>query len=129
MKKLLITTMAAVSVGLCAKAADDGFISGTSFEDVSEGAYLEKNEKNGTVELCKWYDADGNDLSTVDYADIWMTAATDAQLVVSNLSRFAGDYLPNADRPQQWSGGDNTKALYIDTDKPLMRYVNPSTDG
>lgn len=132
MKKLLITTMAAVSVGLCAKADDTGFISGTSFETLNETDYL---APNGGQTLCKWYNAAGIELSDDDSLDpelgsrYWMTEATDAQLVVSNLSMFAGGYLPNADRPQQWSGGDNTKALYIDTDKPLMRYVHPSTDG
>lgn len=132
MKKLLITTMAAVSVGLCAKAADAGFISGTSFETLPEKSYL---ATDGEATLCKWFGEAGSVLSD-DYSNdpelrsrYWMTEATDAQLVVSNLSMFAGGYLPNADRPQQWSGGDNTKALYIDTDKPLMRYVHPSTDG
>ena len=124
--------MAAVSVGLCAKADDTGFISGTSFETLNETDYL---APNGGQTLCKWYNAAGIELSDDDSLDpelgsrYWMTEATDAQLVVSNLSMFAGGYLPNADRPQQWSGGDNTKALYIDTDKPLMRYVHPSTDG
>ena len=132
MKKLLITTMAAVSVGLCAKAADDGFISGTSFETVPEKSYL---ATNGETTLCNWYGEAGSVLSD-DYSTdpelrgrYWMTEATDAQLVVSNVTNFAGDYLSTDNRPQQWRDGDNTKALYIDTDKPLMRYVNPSTDG
>lgn len=132
MKKLLITTMAAVSVGLCAKAADDGFISGTSFETVPEKSYL---ATNGETTLCNWYGEAGSVLSD-DYSTdpelrgrYWMTEATDAQLVVSNVTNFAGDYLSTDNRPQQWRDGDNTKALYIDTDKPLMRYVHPSTDG
>ena len=132
MKKLLITTMAAVSVGLCAKAADAGFISGTSFETLPEKSYL---ATNGEATLCEWYGEAGSVLSD-DYSNdpelgsrYWMTEATDAQLVVSNVTNFAGDYLSNDNRPQKWSSDENSKALYIDTDKPLMRYVHPSTDG
>lgn len=132
MKKLLITTMAAVSVGLCAKAEDTGFISGTSFETVPEKSYL---ATDGETTLCKWYGEADNVLSD-NYSDdpelgkrYWMTEATDAQLVVSNLTNFAGDYLSNANRPQKWSSDENSKALYIDTDKPLMRYVHPSANG
>ena len=124
--------MAAVSVGLCAKAADDtGFISGTSFETLAETDYL---ATNGEQTLCKWYNAAGIELSDNDSTDpelrsrYWMTEATDAQFVVSNLNKFAGAYLSNANRPQKWSSDENSKALYIDTDKPLMRYVYPSAN-
>ena len=133
MKKLLITTMAAVSVGLCAKAEDTGFISGTSFETVPVGSYL---ATNGQTTVCKWFDEMGNVLSDSDsedpemgYRRYWVTEATDAQLVVSNLDMFADSYLLDADRPKAWSDEDNLTALYIDTDKPLMRYVNYSQDG
>ena len=125
MKKLLIATMAAVSVGLCVKAEDTGFISGTSFETLPEGSYL---ATNGVSKLCKWYNPNGSKLEDAESGyKYWMTKATDAQIVVSNLSFFASN-LTEDKRPEKWKSDSNSKALLIDTDGPLERWVCYSVD-
>lgn len=100
MKKLLIATMAAVSVGLCAKAADAGFISGTSFDDLQ---------------------ADANFVFDNDY---WPNPTdTDDVFKITNVTYSAG--APN----QHWDWTeDGEKALSIDTANPILRNVNPK-DG
>ena len=105
MKKLLIATIAAVSVGLCAKAEGTGFTeNGTSFEGADEAGengqlvveaqsgYWEKDEK-----------VTDEDLFTV-------TAA--------------GEGLATVSRPDKWANSENKKVLAIDTSAPLIRNVN-----
>ena len=105
MKKLLIATIAAVSVGLCAKAEGTGFTeNGTSFEGADEAGengqlvveaqsgYWEKDEK-----------VTGEDLFTVTAAD---------------------EGLANVSRPDKWANSENKKVLAIDTSAPLIRNVN-----
>ncbi len=109
MKKLLITTMAAVSVGLCAKAADDGFISGTSFEGLAAGVQLNAGyDDNGTEAGEKFwtYEASGDDLFTVTNASIYV--GFDTYQTVSH--------------PTQW--GVTEKVLAIDTAAPILRNAN-----
>ena len=98
MKKLLITTMAAVSVGLCAKAEYDG--TKTSFEEYTAGTAL-----------------------TIDDSDVWTSDATEG-FVISNLTDFANQTKPS--RPDYWatSSASDEKALTIDTDAPLFCKVN-----
>lgn len=101
MKKLLITTMAAVSVGLCAKAADyDG--TKTSFENYDAGAALLINDD--------------------DEERVWTSSATDPLFVISNKTDFANWTKPS--RPDYWATSSDEKALTIDTDAPLFCHVN-----
>lgn len=101
MKKLLITTMAAVSVGLCAKAADyDG--TKTSFENYDAGAALLINDD--------------------DEERVWTSLATDSLFVISNITKFANSTKPS--RPDYWAKSSDEKALTIDTDAPLFCKVN-----
>lgn len=115
MKKLLITTMAAVSVGLCAKAADDGFISGTSFETLTAG-----------VQLNAGYDDNGTDAGE----KFWTSEASgDDLFTVTNIIYYTGsNTYPSDNRPAKWSGVANSNALAIDTANPILRNVNPK-DG
>ena len=97
MKKLLITTMAAVSVGLCAKAAEyDG--TKTSFEEYTAGTAL-----------------------TIDDSDVWTSDATEG-FVISNLTDFANQ--TKVSRPDYWASSTDSKALSIDVDAPLFCKVN-----
>lgn len=119
MKKILTVTVAA-SMALCATAADDPtFISGTSFsgtsfEDLSEGSNLIKgaNDAGDDNNVCYW--------ST----DAWTENAADYEgfFVVTNISEDAS--YPANNRPEQWATASNSKALAIDTDKPLNRFIN-----
>ena len=96
MKKLLITTMAAVSVGLCAKAADDGFISGTSFEGLTEGDAFNPTDTYWTI-----------------------PTDTDDEFKITNVT-----YSADATN-QHWDWTeDGEKALSIDTANPILRNVN-----
>lgn len=98
MKKLLITTMAAVSVGLCAKAADDGFISGTSFDD-----------------------------STLNPGDSF-TFSSDYWTVTENsedLFKIIEVAYPDGVEKKHWDlAASGEKALSIDTANPILRNVN-----
>lgn len=95
MKKLLITTMAAVSVGLCAKAADDGFISGTSFDDLTTGNFSFDN-------------------------DYWPNPTNqDDEFKIIDVT------YPEGVTKQHWDWTDEEKALSIDTANPILRNVNP----
>ena len=98
MKKLLITTMAAVSVGLCAKAADDGFISGTSFDDLTTGNFSFDN-------------------------DYWPNPTNqDDEFKIIDVT------YPEGVTKQHWDWTDGEKALSIDTANPILRNVNPIDD-
>ena len=104
MKKLLIATMAAVSVGLYAKATDTGFTdNGTSFEDPDE------------------FDSNGR-LVIQSQAGYWENdvAASDDLYTVTNLPENTS--YPS--RPAMWAGVTNGKALAIDASAPLIRNVN-----
>lgn len=110
MKKLLITTMAAASLAFCAKAADEVFSSSINFESFAEGDTLSFNSE----------ESDGN--------VYWSTDSEDGLFVVSNLTSFASTY-PTS-RPAHWADdASNLRALFIDSDKPLMRNVNPKESG
>lgn len=96
MKKLLITTLAAVSVGLCAKAADDGLISGTSFEGLTEGDVFTPTDTYWTI-----------------------PTDTDDVFKITNVT-----YSADATK-QHWDWTeDGEKALAIDTANPILRNVN-----
>ena len=90
--------MAAVSVGLFAKAEYDG--TKTSFEEYTAGTAL-----------------------TIDDSDVWTSDATEG-FVISNLTDFANQTKPS--RPDYWatSSASDEKALTIDTDAPLFCKVN-----
>ena len=93
--------MAAVSVGLCAKAADyDG--TKTSFENYDAGAALLINDD--------------------DEERVWTSSATDPLFVISNKTDFANWTKPS--RPDYWATSSDEKALTIDTDAPLFCHVN-----
>lgn len=96
MKKLLITTLAAVSVGLCAKAEDTGFISGTSFEGLTEGAVFSPTDTYWTL-----------------------PTNTDDVFKITNVT-----YSTDA-TPQHWDLTTGEMALAIDTANPILRNVNP----
>lgn len=107
MKKLLITTMAAVSVGLCAKAD----LTAETFESHGEGSLF------GTLP---------GDSSKYDITDGWETETTLENLfTVTNIANYvgAGTYPEKADRP---SKSDSDNALAIDTSAPLLRYADSS---
>lgn len=110
MKKLLITTMAAVSVGLCAKAN----LTAETFESYGEGSLF------GTLP---------GDSSKYDITDGWETETTLENLfTVTNIANYvgAGTYPEKADRP---SKSDSVKALAIDTSAPLLRYADSSEES
>lgn len=110
MKKLLITTMAAVSVGLCAKAN----LTAETFESYGEGSLF------GTLP---------GDSSKYDITDEWETETTLENLfTVTNIANYvgAGTYPEKADRP---SKSDSVKALAIDTSAPLLRYADSSEES
>ena len=110
MKKLLITTMAAVSVGLCAKAN----LTAETFESYGEGSLF------GTLP---------GDSSKYDITDRWETETTLENLfTVTNIANYvgAGTYPEKADRP---SKSDSVKALAIDTSAPLLRYADSSEES
>lgn len=110
MKKLLITTLAAVSVGFCAKAETAVFPeNGVSFEESGVPAAGES--------LFGIKQVDGQDVYEVEGAPGWATdASTDDLFTVTNVSDVT---YPS--RPQMWDGKANTKALAIDTTVPLVR--------
>lgn len=118
MKKSFIMTVA-VSMALSAVATETGYISGTSFEDISL-------DGNSSVELVK----DANDAGVVDNVCYWSTDAWKTEnsadyegfFVVTNIS---GDTSYPESRPEYWNGKYNSNALVIDTDKPLYRRINP----
>lgn len=116
MKKLLITTLAAVSVGFCAKAETAVFSeNGVSFEE--SGVPAAGESFFGIKQV------DGQDVYDVDVASGWATdASTDDLFTVTNVS---GVTYPS--RPQMWDGKANTKALAIDTTVPLVRNADGST--
>lgn len=103
MKKLLITTMVAVSVGLCAKAED---YTKTSFENYAAGDALLIN--------------------AADEGDVWTSLATDPLFVISNLTDFAKG--SKASRPDLWANENDLRALTIDTDAPLFCHLKNNTD-
>lgn len=103
MKKLLITTMAAVSVGLCAKAED---YTKTSFENYAAGDALLINAE--------------------DKGDVWTSLATDPLFVISNLTDFAKG--SKASRPDFWANENDLRALTIDTDAPLFCHLKNDTN-
>lgn len=116
MKKLLITTMAAASLAFCAKAADDDSISGINFESTvfTDGVAI---------------DTDAGDDGNTATAGYWSTESTDGLFVISNLTSFANAYPADDNRPDYWAGTENSKALFIDSDKPLLRNVNALSGG
>lgn len=113
MKKLLITTLAAVSVGLCAKAETAAFAeNGVSFE--------ESGVPDAGQPLFQTMEVDGQEKYVVTSG--WATgASTEDLFIVTNVS---GVTYPS--RPQMWDGKANTKALAIDTTVPLVRYADGS---
>lgn len=100
MKKLLITTLAAVSVGLCAKAEDTSTFTenGTSFEGLTAG-----------------------DVFNPPDTDTYWTIPTDTDDVfkITNVT-----YSADATK-QHWDWTDGEMALSIDTANPILRNVNP----
>ncbi len=90
--------MAAVSVGLCAKAADDGFISGTSFDDLPTGDFSFDN-------------------------DYWPNPTNqDDEFKIIDVT------YPDGATKQHWAWMDGEKALSIDTANPILRNVNQQSD-
>ena len=109
MKKLLIATIAAVSVGLCAKAEGTGFTeNGTSFEGADEAG------------------ANGQ-LVVADQSGYW---EKDEKVTSEDLFTVtaAGEGLANVSRPDKWANSENKKVLAIDTSAPLIRNVNAKGD-
>lgn len=106
MKKLLITTMAAVSVGLCAKAD----LTVETFELYSEGSLF------GT------YTDEEDGVEKYRVLDGWYTEPTLENLfTVTNIANYvgAGTYPESS---------DSVKALAIDTSAPLLRYADSFMD-
>lgn len=102
--------MAAVSVGLCAKAN----LTAETFESYGEGSLF------GTLP---------GDSSKYDITDGWETETTLENLfTVTNIANYvgAGTYPEKADRP---SKSDSVKALAIDTSAPLLRYADSSEES
>ena len=102
--------MAAVSVGLCAKAN----LTAETFESYDEGSLF------GTLP---------GDSSKYDITDGWETETTLENLfTVTNIANYvgAGTYPEKADRP---SKSDSVKALAIDTSAPLLRYADSSEES
>lgn len=119
MKKLLITSMAAVAIGLYAKADDPVTNDPESFENYNgvenyEGPLFGRQQENAEA-----------------YAVTpgWVTTATpeDGIFTVTNITSYVGAGThetvsrPITDTP-------NTKALAIDTSNPLMRTVHTTKD-
>lgn len=111
MKKLLITSMVAVAVSICAKATEISYNTTESFEERdNEGPLFERQQENAEA-----------------YAVTpgWVTTATpeDGIFTVTNIANYVGSDThetvsrPIADTP-------NVKALAIDTSNPLMRTVH-----
>ena len=105
--------MAAVSVGLCAKAADP--IDASTFTE------------NGTS-----FDGDGEfdngQLVVPGQFGYWekdVAASGDDLYTVTNLPENTS--YPS--RPAMWAGTSNVKALSIDTANPILRNVNPVSNG
>lgn len=119
MKSLIATV--AVSMAFSAVATETGYISGTSFEGiVFDGS---------SVELIK----DANDAGVVDNVCYWSTDAWtnnsadyEGFFVVTNIPENASY---QGSRPEHWNGKDNSKALVIDTDKPLDRFIHYPKNG
>lgn len=106
MKKLLITTMAAVSVGLCAKAD----LTAETFESYSEGSLF------GT------YTDEEDGVEKYRVLDGWYTEPTLENLfTVTNIANYVG----SGTYPES---SDSVKALAIDTSAPLLRYADSSKD-
>lgn len=109
MKKLLITSMAAVAIGLYAKADFTG--NNESFEGyTNEGPLF-------AVEAGKYI-----------YGEDWTSEATpeDGIFTVTNISNITTEEAPYpTDRPLT---GENLKALAIDTEKSLIRKAISGSD-
>ena len=103
MKKLLITTMAAVSVGLCAKAADASAFTenGTSFEGLEAGS----------------------DFNFEENKNYWQKSAGE-----DDLFKIIDVVYPQDATPQHWDLTTGEKALSIDTANPILRNVNQQSD-
>lgn len=109
MKKLLITTMAAVSLAFCAKAT----LTEETFETYGEGSLF------GTLP---------GDSSKYEISDGWETETTLENLfTVTNIENYVGadTYPEKANLPLK---SDSVKALAIDTSAPLLRYADSSED-
>ena len=108
MKKLLITSMAAVAIGLYAKA---DFTANVSFEEyTNEGPLFQRQTDNQEA---------------YDVTDGWVTDATpeDGIFTVTNIANYVGAGThETVSRPIDAT--PNVKALAIDTSKPLMRTVH-----
>lgn len=110
MKKLLITSMAAVAIGLYAKADFTG--NNESFEGYpNEGPLFTVNETGKYT-----------------YGEDWTSEATpeDGIFTVTNISNITTEEAPYpTDRPLT---GENLKALAIDTEKSLIRKAISGSD-
>ena len=112
MKKLLITSMAAVAVSICAKAdftANESFEKDANGQTLAEGPFFEVDETTGKY----------------IYGLDWTSEATpeDGIFTVTNISKI-GSY--SGDRPLS---GENLNALAIDTEKSLIRRVIPGASS
>lgn len=116
MKKLLITSMAAVAVSICAKATETSYNTKESFEGYTEeGPLFGRQEENAEA---------------YKVTDGWVTTATpeDGIFTVTKIANYVGAGThetvsrPITDTP-------NVKALAIDTSNPLMRTVHTATDS
>lgn len=118
MKKLLITSMAAVAIGLYAKADGTGFISGTSFEE------------EGVPNAGESYFEQSDDSDSYDIDDFWTWVKKEGEETVAPSADEGLFTVTNVNdvtypsRPAQWEGKTNNKALAIDTGIPLLRNVN-----
>lgn len=125
MKKLLITSMAAVAIGLYAKADVTEYPYNTteSFENYKsvenyEGPLFER--QTGPTENPEAYVVTAG----------WVTTATseDGIFTVTNITSYIGsDTPPTVNRPIDAT--PNTKVLAIDTSNPLMRTVHTTKDS
>lgn len=106
MKKLLITTMAAVSVGLCAKAD-----TGISFDDANYE--VDANLFNVSDQTGKYIVTSG-----------WTTDATSDEL----FKIIEVDY-PEEAVVRHADLSENEKALFIDTSVPLLRNAQEMSNG
>ena len=111
MKKLLITSMAAVAVSICAKATETYTYNTTeSFESYNEGPLFGRQEENSEA---------------YKVTPGWVTDATpeDGIFTVTNIANYVGASThETVSRPIDAT--PNAKALAIDTSKPLMRTVH-----
>lgn len=122
MKKSFIMTVA-VSMALSAVATETGYISGTSFEDISLG-------EKSSVELVK----NANDLGVVNNVCYWSTDAWKTENSADYEGFFVVTNIPDnasyqGSRPEYWATSTKKNALVIDTDKPLDRFIHYPTDG